>query len=197
MIYVDFKVSEKTLKEAVLNEGHEGFKEDYLMLHELISRYSPGVFMEIGTNRGVGTRIIKNALPMNATLYSMDLPYEKLHDSLAFNDAGQPDDLVGSYCNEEYLQIRADSLEFDFKETPGIQGWFIDGSHDYKHVLSDSKNALLFYKTNRVIIWHDADMSEVLAGILDALDHYRFFRDYYTLYRVRGTRIAYAVNSKI
>jgi hypothetical protein len=170
-------------KDAILNLDHPGFKEDYLVLHCLLKKFKPATFLEIGTCEGMGTKVIKNALP-DSTIYSLELTDEQLRQTDYFFLAGR----VGVRCNLSYIQLRGDSMTYDYKSIPGVEGWFIDGYHDYAHVLHESTQA--FYSNATIIIWHDTDIPCVFDGVKEA---HRQYGEKYDLYRVSDTRIAYAV----
>lgn len=164
--------------DAIENNEFTGFREDYLVIHSLIRRYAKEFrqFMEVGTNHGKGTMIIKNALGKYTHLYSLDLP----------NDRSDAKENTGRLCTLPFTQIFSDSLTYNFKRHGVIEGWFIDGAHDYEHVNKETKEAMA--TDAKLIIYHDADIQEVYNGIVDALNG----NEEYELYRVTDTRIAYA-----
>ena len=164
--------SEELASDAILNEEYTGFKEDYLTLHCLLKIHKPASFLEIGTNMGTGTKIIKNALGPDSTVYSLDLP---------------KGDKVGERCDLPFTQLRGDSLLYPYNELGPIEGWFIDGEHDYLHANHEAKAAIA--NGAKLIIFHDADIHEVYNGITDAFEG----NESYDLFRVSDTRIAYAL----
>jgi hypothetical protein len=181
---------------AIERNDHPGFKEDYLVLHCLIKKYKPASFMEIGTSIGRGTNVICNAMGLKkfflwrsnkrAKVYSLDVPpgtdpmilYPESED-------GHPD-RAGMYCRFPYVQLYGNSVHFDFCGYYPLEGWFIDGKHDYYHVKSDTEKALAAQP--KIIIWHDADMLPVKEAAIDVLSRHRD----YELFFVEGTRIAFA-----
>lgn len=180
-------------QDAILNEEFEGFKEDYLILHSLIRKYKPKTFFECGTNMGTGTNIICNAVYKNrvkeggslvfAPVCSLDLPTDLAHISLQHPISEGKGDKVGINCKFPYTQLRGDSMTFDFSKYP-CEGYFIDGEHDYKHVNKETFEACKF---GNLIIWHDADLPEVWQAIEFTVP------EDFELFRVKGTRIAYAL----
>lgn len=197
-----FQVSyEETLydiDDAILNQEFDGFEQDYLILHSLIRKYKPKTFFEIGTNMGTGTNIICNAMskhskpylslmkPVECTVKSLDLPTELCHLSLQHPINEGKGDKVGSYCEFPYTQLRGDSMTFDFSKYP-CEGYFVDGEHLMLNVSVETKGILDC--TPKIIIYHDADLTEVLNGIKVWLPN----KDY-NLFRVTGTRIVYALS---
>ena len=175
--------------DAILNEEFEGFKEDYLVLHSLIRKYRPNSFLEVGTNCGVGTNIICNAIYkyyFDAKIYSLDLPTELAHISLQHPINEGKGDKVGEKCKLPFIQLRGDSASFDFSKYP-CEGYFVDGEHDYYHPNVESTKIMALPET-KIVIWHDADIKEVWKAITDAIKVSKF-----ELFRVEGTRIAYAL----
>lgn len=186
MIEQHFKdiYTEELAEGAILNEEFEGFKEDYLILHCLLRKHKPKRFLEIGTNMGTGTKIICNAIP-DAKVYSLDLPPEDAHKSLQHPISEGKGSKTGTFCDLPFEQIFCDSLEFEYENIQPIDGWFIDGEHDYRHPYHETKNAMWYGP--KIIIWHDSDIQNVYNAITDAIE-----ADY-KLYRVIDTRIAYAI----
>lgn len=170
---------------AIYNDEFTGFHEDYLVIHCLLKIHKPKKLLEIGTNTGTGTNIICNAIP-DAEVLSLDLPYELNHLSKQQPLSEGKGYLVGAYCKRPYTQLWGNSLEYDYTQHKDIEGWFIDGEHEYVNVKHESKAAVA--SGAKIIIYHDADMAGVWQGITEVL-----LKTNYTLYRVNGTRIAYAL----
>jgi predicted O-methyltransferase YrrM len=167
---------------AILNEGFPGFREDYLLLHCLMRREQPARVMEIGTNIGNGTTIIKNAVP-EAEVFSLDLPPDQVHKSLIRSDGSCR---VGSACRVPYTQLWGDSRTFDFEPYAPLDAWFIDGNHVYENVFIESELAQI--TEARLIVWHDCDIKGVWRGVTDAMRKSDF-----DLHRVPDTRIGFAL----
>jgi len=179
--------TEELANGAILNEEYTGFREDYLVLHCLLKKHFPKRLLEIGTNMGTGTQIIKNALGPDSEVLSLDLPTELAHISLQHPISEGKGDSVGHRCKLPFTQLRGDSMEFDYKQHYPIDGWFIDGEHDYTHANHESKEAIK--SGAKIIIWHDSDMPPVYDGIVNAFEG----NPNYILFRVTDTRIAFAL----
>lgn len=182
---------------AVIRSDFPGFKEDYLTVHSLIRKYKPKTIMEIGTSSGLGTKVICNAMGIkrfgknkkDVKVYSIDVPVGT-DPKIIYpqGEDGHPKE-PGVYCKLPFTQIFGNSHDFDFSPYYPIEGWFIDGKHDYKYAKNDTSLAL---KSNPIIIiWHDADIEEVGKAIIEKMEAHRE----YDLFRVAGTRIAYAISS--
>lgn len=184
-------VTEELSKGAVINNCHDGFERDYLVLHSLIKIYGNDIsrFLEVGTNKGMGTKVIKNALGGNSTVYSLDLPLELCHMSDEYPMISGKDHL-SCMCDLPFIQLRGDSTKFDYNSIYPIDGWFIDAKHSYDNVLIESKEATRLKA--KLIVWHDADIDAVCRAITDAFKDDRR----YDLFRVTDTRICYATRKK-
>jgi predicted O-methyltransferase YrrM len=92
----------------------------------------------------------------------------------------------GTEVEGKIEQLFADSKSFD--ETPYIGSCdliFVDGSHAYSYVKSDSEKALRMLKPGGIMLWHDYHMvRSVLPGVYDALNE---LSAQYPLKHVRGT----------
>jgi hypothetical protein len=92
----------------------------------------------------------------------------------------------GTPVEGKIKQLFADSKSFD--ETPYADSCdliFVDGSHAYSYVKSDSEKALRMLKPGGIILWHDYHMvRSVLPGVYDALNE---LSTRYPLKQVSGT----------
>lgn len=180
-------VTDELAKDAIINNQHDGFRQDYLVLHCLLKKYSSHIkrFLEVGTNSGMGTKIIKNSLGNNSEVYTLDLPKELQHVSNEYPGAG-----LAKMCDLPFKQLYGDSTKFDYTKIYPIDGWFVDAKHSYDNVLHESAEAIK--SKSKLIMYHDADQTEVYRGIWDAFKN----NVDYELFRVTGTRIAYAIRKK-
>ena len=169
---------------AFIHDAYIGFKEDYLILHCLLREYKPQSIFEIGTNIGSGVNVIAAALP-EADIYSLDLDFKTMKkNSKQYPVGSGGEDRVGSAAKYEYKQLRGDSMTFDYSAYPCAAA-YIDGEHDTKHVAHETKEVLKWKP--KIVIFHDSDIPEVMAGIVEGMGKTRS----YDLYRVIDTRIAY------
>ena len=173
-------VTPELVQGAIINNEFPGFPDDYRVLHCLIRKYSLASFFEVGTNFGTGTKIIKNAMGVGI-VYSLDLPFGE--GDVPLYAKGK--DHTGENCSLPFVQLRGDSMTFDFSRYP-CQGYFIDAGHFYDNVLKETTEILKLKP--KLIVWHDADIPEVYKAIHDSFEgNYE-----YNIFRVVGTRIAYA-----
>lgn len=180
------------ISDAIIHDVYTGFKEDYLVIHSLIRKYRPHSIFEIGTNVAGGLNVICNAIykyEPEAKVYSLDLPYETMRqNSKQYPIGTNGEDRVGSAARFPYIQLRGDSMTFDFSRYK-CEGFFIDGEHDFDHPFKESMAAQSV--NAKIIIFHDADIKEVGSAIHNSINVYGGMK--YNLYRVTDTRIAYAV----
>lgn len=187
LIFNDEFLNPQNVSNCILRDDFPGFKEDYITIHLLIKKYKPFNIIEIGTNSGIGTNIICNAMSGNP-VFSIDLPKE--YDMSIIYNAKNPEDgrpkNVGECCKLPYTQLWGNSKDFDFSKYYPIDAWFIDGKHNYEYVINDTNIAM--NANSRLIMWHDVQISEVEKGIIDSIN-----LDIYNLFYVQNTRIAFAV----
>ena len=178
------------IDDALINNSHPGFKEDYLVLHSLLRKYKPDSVFEIGTCSGQGVNIISKALIIpEAKIYSLDLDYESMMKNPKEHPIGpNGEDRVGNAVNVDYTQLRGDSLTFDYTQYP-CEAYFVDGCHNQKHVETESFNAQNL--NPKIVIFHDANIPEVWSGITSVRN------TKYNLHRVLGTRIAYYLRNDL
>lgn len=119
-------------------------------------------FFEIGTCGGLTAYNIAQNIP--GTIYTLDLPAGESQTVLSHERAektfmGTPDSArfwVGKPEEKKIISLRGDSARFDFKPyEKKMDLVFVDGSHAYDYVASDSKNALSLIRPGGVIVWHD------------------------------------------
>jgi len=187
-------------KESLIeNNAHPGFKEDYNVLQAILMVIKPTSVFEVGTNIGTGTDIICRTLP-NALVYSLDLDYESMMKNPSeFPVDANGSDRVGTTCTRPYIQLRGDSRSFDYSKYP-CELYFVDAEHTKEAVTAETFGIIMMAHP-RVIVYHDTDIPEVMAGIIEGLQKaLRSVREEgagnlnYRLSRITGTRIAYLVN---
>lgn len=118
------------------------------------------MILEVGTHYGYTTANLARTYPA-ATICTLDvvkdmvikLPGFQEHELLSREDSGRE-------CKElpNVTALYVPSDEFFEKTVTNGKVWdgiFIDGSHEYNQVLSDSYNALDVVKRGGVIAWHD------------------------------------------
>lgn len=174
---------------AYIHDAYFGFKEDYLTLHCLLRIYQPKSIFEIGTNIGEGVNVMANARPL-AQIYSLDLPFETMKlNSKQYPIDALGNDRVGTAARASYTQLRGDSMAFKYAEWP-CDAYFVDGEHTEVNVEHETMEILKCLP--KLVVYHDADMPEVLAGIIKGFGKAKG----YDAFRVVGTRILYLRRKK-
>ena len=136
-------------------------------MNALVIRHHPMRIFEIGTFDGrTSLNMIANA-PEGAHLWTLDLPQENVDTTIYRLDegekayvrkAGSGARFLESSLQHRITQIYADSAHYDPQELTGVMDMvFVDGSHSFDYVLSDTRLALRLLRTGGVIIWHDYD----------------------------------------
>lgn len=147
----------KYIDDAIINDEFIGFKEDYLIIHYLIKKWKPNKIFEIGTSAGNGCKVMQNASP-SSIIITLDI---------------HP---CGQNCPINVTKIVADSMQYNYIQHYPIDCWFIDGCHTYTNVFYETKQALL--SDAKYIIYHDADIPEVLSAIIDGFNFLEKNNDY-------------------
>jgi len=158
---------------------------------------NPRAVFEIGTFDG-RTALNLAANAPDAQVHTLDLPPGESDTSLAID----PDDRqyiekpsAGGRFREapearRILQVYGDSATFDFSPYRGqIDLVFVDGSHAYEYVISDSHRAIEMLREGRgTILWHDYG---TWLGVTRALNElYLGDPRFKGLRRIEGTALA-------
>ncbi|MFC1964476.1 class I SAM-dependent methyltransferase [Chloroflexota bacterium] len=145
------------------------------VLCQIVKSSDSAVIFEIGTFKGQTTYNIKANLPDGGRIHTLD----------------KNQCLTG---NENIVPIRGDSLSFDFSPYHNkVDLMFVDGSHEYDYVLSDSEHAFRCVKEGGFIAWHDFihDRPYVVKAVLNFC-HQHNLRPFW----IDGTRLAVCNISK-
>jgi predicted O-methyltransferase YrrM len=174
--------------------------EELFVLVELLQISHPRACFEIGTFDGRTTLNMAANTPDDAIIYTLDLPREEVDKTKFSLDPYERFAVMketsgiryrGTIWERKIQQLYGDSATFDFTPYNGeIDFVFIDGSHTYEYVLSDSRNALTLLRNGKgTILWHDyPETSSVLKAI-----HYLKANDarFAGIRHIAGTRFAY------
>lgn len=160
----DFFIPENVHVEMEFSAGklgglahHEG-----MFLSALAVRLKCRKIFEIGTCGGLTTYNL--ALATDGTVYTLDLPAGRSDTALSHEKAevefmGTADHerfWVGKPEEKKIISLRGDSAHFDFSPYQNQMDLvFVDGSHAYDYVVSDSKNALKLVRPGGWVVWHD------------------------------------------
>lgn len=127
----------------------------------------PEKVFEIGTLDGFSALHFAWNTPDDSRIYTLDLPRDS---SLlpVLNTTIVDDSIVAEYLRQEgycfandevahkIVCLQGDSALFDFSPHFGsVDLFYVDGSHSYEYVRSDTINALRCCRPGGVIAWHD------------------------------------------
>ena len=172
---IEYKIIVKDNNHFLENIEFKGFKEDYFVIQSLVSDWKPNHIFEIGTCTGNGTRLINHASP-NSKITTIDIVPNR-----------------GEMCPSSVVKLCGDSMNFNFEEHYPIDCWFIDGAHTYENVYKETTEAIK--SEAKYIIYHDADLDQVVNGLIDSFKFNKKINDY-DLYRVINPPFIYSSTGK-
>ena len=171
---VTSSATEVALPEPVAADGNVTLLE-LLVLSRLVRERRPRSLFEIGTFDGRTTLALAANAGDDAVVHTLDLPRDASTDrhieraERAFVDKPQSGArFLDTATSSKIRQLYGDSATFDFK--PYTADFvFVDGSHAYEYVLSDSVRALSMIQTRGTIVWHDYGEWPGVTRALDQL----------------------------
>jgi predicted O-methyltransferase YrrM len=134
------------------------------VLNGLVRKYAPQRIFEIGTFDGRTTLNFSLNTSAGTRIFTLDLPAKDMGSVKLKLDTADAKFIlkneVGARfknCKEgKITQLFGDSASFDFSGYhDSIDFMFVDGSHAYDYVVSDTRAALKLVKKNGLIVWHD------------------------------------------
>lgn len=174
------------------------------VIASLVRANAPQVIFEIGTFDGRTSLNMAANAPEGATVFTLDLPPEGLGSTafpLELNEdmyvkkersGARFADAVKRY---NIVQLLGNSGTFDFAPYYGkVDFMFIDGSHAYEYVKSDTIAALKMVRKGGIIIWHDFVRNGFtpFPGVPRALKEFHLTdRCFLGLTQIQGTSIVY------
>jgi hypothetical protein len=153
---------------------------------------------EIGTFDGRTSLNLAFSSPSNCNIYTLDLlPTTDSYYSLASGARFLMEKEMPGKRFEKYQksansivnkihQLFGDSSSFDFSPYKNSCSLvFVDGSHVYEYVKSDTYAAMDMVKSGGVIIWHDYGLWEGVTQALEEIES----KEKYGLKNIRGTSL--------
>ena len=142
-------------------------------LSYVVRAAEPRTVFEIGTFDGFSTYHLAKNSGKNTKIYTLNLPVEQgaaesfspyslieyrgdssTHAEL--RDRGLGSIYKATDAAYKVAQLFGDSLTYDYTPFLGqVDLIFIDGGHSYRHVTSDTDNALRMVSDRGIIVWHD------------------------------------------
>jgi hypothetical protein len=145
------------------DEGMESNHLEDLLLLKLVAMMQPRRVFEIGTFIGTRTLFFASQGPADMEIFTLDLPPDA-PISEGFTDLHMIErsrtELGRRFRDTRYAknvtQLFGDSMSFDFSPYHGsIDLVYIDGSHSYEYVRSDTLNAFSMLRPDGIILWDD------------------------------------------
>lgn len=157
---------EVRLQNFTSRDGNISHFEIYVIVL-LIKMLQPKTLLEVGTFDGNTTMQMALNAPKDATIHTIDLPQNSFgwvfptsEKDLCYicDEKKHARKFLGTSLESKIVQHFGDSGDYDFccfaKDGP-VDFCFIDGSHTYEGVKSDTKNALKILSQGGIILWHD------------------------------------------
>jgi predicted O-methyltransferase YrrM len=186
-----------TLRSLAFRDGNVS-PHEILVIAALVADHAPMLVFEIGTFDGNTTLQMAENAPSGSEIITLDLPVE----ATATRSPIDQEDLkyiqadvrgrrrfVGSTAASKIREVFGDSAVFDFSAAIGdrkIDFAFIDGSHSFEYVKSDTERILERLAPDAIVLWHD--YAPFWYGVCQYLDELQSTR---TLCRIEGTTLAY------
>ncbi len=152
---------------------------ELMIISAFVKQRQPAVCFEIGTFDGRTTENMAANQPDGGKCYTLDLPpgdADKAALPLASGDKTYIDKpasgarISAQAKSGKITQLYGDSGTYDFSPYHGqVDLMFVDGSHSYEYVLSDTEAAWKLVKPGGLILWHDYD-SRWWPGVTRALN---------------------------
>lgn len=170
-----------------------------VVMMRLIRTHDPQGIFEIGTFDGRTTLNMAANAGSDARIVTLDLPAGQIQDAALPTDVGDSAysekaasgaRFKGSPLASKITQVFGDSATFDFGPHAGQMDLvFIDGSHSYEYVLSDTENARKLLRNGKGwILWDDYGIWEGVTRALNELHGTN--PDYADMLHVKGTPLA-------
>lgn len=192
---------EVRLQEVITQNGNVS-GEELLAMCALIKHANCKAVFEIGTFDGRTTLNFAANLPDGGEVVTLDLPAEGLDATRFAVEASDRQYIAKSTSGARFQgrpeaarirQVFGDSGTFDFTPFNGRFDFvFVDGSHSYDYVKSDSQVALRLLRGGRgMIVWHDYG-TPFWPGVTSGLDELaKSSADFANLCVIEDTRLAF------
>lgn len=151
--------------DGVADTVAHGYVDDAnrLVVAAICARVECRTFFEFGTYLGRTALTVARTNP-ETTIYTLDLPSLEaaetveleLTDAYLFTDWNRGRDYQGTPEQERIHALFGDSATFDFSPYHGtVDVVYVDGSHSYTYVKSDTENALRMISPTGTVLWDD------------------------------------------
>jgi predicted O-methyltransferase YrrM len=147
-------------------DGNIGSFELFIIA-SIIAERNPLNILEIGTFDGNTTLQMALNSQNDARIHTLDLPDEdpstknsisNREEKFVYDEKKKKRKFEGTSVHHKIIQHFGDSAEYDFQKFTDrglIDFCFIDGSHTYKYVKSDTEKVFKILSPKGIIFWHD------------------------------------------
>ena len=167
----------------------------------LVKKHQPQNIFEIGTFNGRTSYHMAANSPENTKVVTLDLPKTEMANTALRIKSGEKKfinkDHSGDYfmdteMNKKITQIYADSAQADYSPYNNKMDFvFIDGSHSYEYVISDTQVARKLLRNGKgVIVWHDYGWNEVIQALNEFYKEDSFYKN---MKNINGTSLVFLV----
>lgn len=162
------------IAEAEHKNGNVSFTE-LQYISKIVKFYQPKRIFEIGTFDGRTTLNMALNAP-DSEIFTLDLPAQEIAKTkfrvktgdLEFINKNQSGiRFIGTESEKRITQIYTDSAQYDYSQFENrVDLIFIDGSHTYDYVISDTLTAMKLLRNKKgTFIWHDYGWPEVIKAL--------------------------------
>jgi glycosyltransferase involved in cell wall biosynthesis/predicted O-methyltransferase YrrM/Flp pilus assembly protein TadD len=160
----------------------------------LLAALRPRRIVEVGTGLGHMTANLSEWSPDDATVFTLgtvaDLPAtgraEQAYENPSRAEFGRFAGHFGK--SHKILFATADSRSYDFGRLAPVDFAFIDGAHDFDHVLSDTRGVHAAMRPGGCLVWHDFRSPVAWVEVQQAVEAAGLDE---TIYHVAGTQVAF------
>lgn len=150
-----------------MGDGMGSYLIDVINLATACRLTAAQVYFEIGTLQGLTAYQAALNTADTAKVYTLDLPMQDAPeptlkvtamDQHGINSRQGPKRMLwqGTPVENKVTQLLGDSASFDYTPYHGqVDVFFVDGSHSYEYVRSDTLHALECCHEGSLLLWHD------------------------------------------
>ena len=173
---------------------------DTQIILTLLAHGRPKRILEIGTATGEMTANFAEWSPPDAHVFTVGVvddlrihtSEEQRYEDPSRGEFARHADAFGK--GHKIFFITADSMYYDLSRLAPLDFAFIDGAHDFDHVLADSRNVHAAMREGGCIVWHDFNSLTPWVKVREALEAAHFREK---IHFVEGTQVAFLHKEKI
>ncbi len=167
--------------------------DDTNIILTLLANRRPQRVLEIGTAAGHMTANFSEWSPDNAVVFSLGtvvgIPAGTANQAYENPDRTHFGAEADHFGKARKIQlVTADSLTYDFHRLAPLDFVFLDGAHDFEHVLSDTLKVYRELAPGGCLVWHDFNSPVAWVEVRKALDQTDFPEP---IYHVAETEVAF------